>query len=312
MAQAMTPAVVPANRKRAAMAAHAREPVASAVVVIELDEDDDPPIAGNNACSSACSSSSVCRTECGHGASNDACGSVSGVCDSAAVQDKAKVTSASRSVHSAAGIADASSGCITSSPSMLPSEPPPRSAPQPLASPMGASLGASAASLDRGSAPGSARKRRPPVPAFGTWGKPTVCAAAQAREAWQLLRQMPLMTPKRAEDNYEISDKEDSDDGGELGEPDRSQKQEPAWCAGYLEALAAQSDVDPDTIFGCRLPRCDLEAIFTDSLYARCSRERPKRKRGSSGEWKKDRLKQDEIRMYKKKMGHTTSWTTRQ
>lgn len=106
------------------------------------------------------------------------------------------------------------------------------------------------------------------------------------------------------EDNYEVSDKEDSD----AEEPDRSKKHVPTWSKNYLEVVAKQSNIDPDTIFGCRVPRCDLEAIFSDDDYRRFAKDRPQRKRGSSGEWLRDRLSKAEIGEYNRKMGYQRGW----
>lgn len=128
---------------------------------------------------------------------------------------------------------------------------------------------------------------------------------------WQLYRQLPLLEVKRAEDNYEISERDETEDHeGEMAEPDRSHKVSPKWCETYLQALENQSTLDPDTIFGVKVPRCDLEVIFPNTLYERCRQQRPRRKRGSSGQWADDRLRNDEIERYKNKMGHTETWQT--
>lgn len=142
-----------------------------------------------------------------------------------------------------------------------------------------------------------AKKPRPPVPSF---------SAPPLIEPWQALRQTPL-SPKRDEDNYEISDKDENSD--EENEPDRSHKHVPKWCSNYLQLLAAQSSTDPDSIFGSKVPSCDLKIIFSDETYKRFGRERPQRRRGSSANWKKDRLRPQEISEYKEKMGQKTSWT---
>eukprot|EP00931_Biecheleriopsis_adriatica_P065139 TRINITY_DN39771_c0_g1_i1.p1 TRINITY_DN39771_c0_g1~~TRINITY_DN39771_c0_g1_i1.p1 ORF type:complete len:473 (+),score=76.16 TRINITY_DN39771_c0_g1_i1:118-1536(+) len=141
-----------------------------------------------------------------------------------------------------------------------------------------------------------ARSKRPPVPTFK---KPP-----PEPEPWQLVRQIKL-PPKDPEDNYELSDK-GSD--SEAEEPDRLEKHTPAWSLKYLELIEAQADIDADTIFGCRVPHCDLEAIFLDRDYMKFQQDRPKRKRGSSGEWRRDRLSRAEICEYKRKMGHNRRW----
>jgi hypothetical protein len=81
---------------------------------------------------------------------------------------------------------------------------------------------------------------------------------------WQKLRQIRLDAP-RSEDNYEISDHEDSDQ--EMVVKDRRAKRVPEWVRDYLQVVATQADIDADTIFGTRVPKCDLDEIFNDALY---------------------------------------------
>lgn len=136
---------------------------------------------------------------------------------------------------------------------------------------------------------------------------PAPAAHPGGLEPWQVLRQKAL-PPSRPEDNYEISDKggdSDAEDNEEL----RATKHVPAWCDTYLQQLKLQADMDPDTIFGPRVPPCVLEDIFTDEIYASVGKNRPKRKRGSSGDWKRDRLQQNDVSSYKCRMGHVRSWT---
>lgn len=78
--------------------------------------------------------------------------------------------------------------------------------------------------------------------------------------------------------------------------------------ARIMEVINQQADWDPDTIFGTKVPQCNLEAIFTDSLYRQASKNRPARKRGSSQDWKKDRLTKPEVNHYKTRMGHNKCW----
>jgi len=122
-----------------------------------------------------------------------------------------------------------------------------------------------------------------------------------------LLRQLAL-APPRAEDNYEISDPGGDSDAEHNAARDRSGKHVPLWCKSYLDVLAKQADIDPDTIFDSKVPHCRLEDIFLDEMYRHAGRNRPKRKRGSSGDWHKDRLTKQEIRNYKTRMGHVRSW----
>ncbi|CAJ1443370.1 unnamed protein product [Effrenium voratum] len=136
-------------------------------------------------------------------------------------------------------------------------------------------------------------KVKPPVPAF-----------TREPEPWQVLRSMAL-PQKKAEDNYEISDK-GSD--SEVEDLDGVQKHEPAWSMKYLDLLQAQADIDADTIFGSRVPRCDLEEVFTDDDYRKFQSQRPPRRRGSSGEWRRDRLSREEVSAYKRKTGQLRRW----
>lgn len=143
------------------------------------------------------------------------------------------------------------------------------------------------------------KKPRPLVPAFRELVEPAV-----------LLRQ-EVLPPPRPEDNYEISepgDASEDEQGAMSQERDRSQKHVPAWCATYLQDLARQASIDPDSIFGSRVPVCDLESIFPDPLYVTVGQEAPKRKRGSSGDWEQDKLTRAEVREYKRRMGQTGNW----
>lgn len=159
--------------------------------------------------------------------------------------------------------------------------------------------------LPQSSPRSSPRNTRPPVPAFGASASQAAPRSRRESEPWLKLREIKLPPPK-PEDNYELSDKGEESDAEE---PDRSHKHVPRWSAQYLELIEKQVDIDPDTIFGRRVPRCDLLVIFSDNLYQGCNKERPKRKRGSSGEWRQDRLTTQEVGEYKKKMGHAKSWT---
>jgi len=72
------------------------------------------------------------------------------------------------------------------------------------------------------------------------------------------------------EENYDITDKENSDDDEDL---DRSKKLVPNWVRGWPSRVKAQGDLDPDAIFG-PIPQCSLERIFRDpaSVAARANR----------------------------------------
>lgn len=143
-----------------------------------------------------------------------------------------------------------------------------------------------------------------PVDAKGRQGQKRPCApstedSVPEPEPWRLLLRMAL-PPRTQEDNYEISDKGEDSDGEE---PDRSRKYVPEWSKEYLSMLAKQGETDPDTIFGCRVPAVNLDVIFKDEDYRRIHKDRPKRRRGSSGNWGQDRLSRTEVSEYKKKMG---------
>lgn len=145
---------------------------------------------------------------------------------------------------------------------------------------------------------------RPPVPLFCQTPTPSPLQP----DPCLTLRGIRL-TEKLAEDNYEISEHGGDSDGEESQSKDRSHKHVPKWCESYLEELQRQSDVDPDTIFGNKVPQCVLEDIFTNDLYRQVGKNRPKRARGSSGDWRKDKLAQCEVDHYKNRMGHKRSWS---
>jgi len=129
-------------------------------------------------------------------------------------------------------------------------------------------------------------------------------ASPSSPEPWRKIREIPL-PPKCLEDNYELSDAGENSD--EEQQVDRSHKKVPKWCDNYLKLLARQEFVDPDTIFTGRVPSINMDEIFTQDLYDQVGKARPKRQRGSSGDWGKDRLTAKEIRAYKNRMGQGRS-----
>jgi len=139
------------------------------------------------------------------------------------------------------------------------------------------------------------KKSKPAVPLFAETPNPRLERM-----------KVPLDSP-RAIDNYEISEGENSD---EEHSRDRSGKHIPEWSKQYLQMLngQVQQRVDPDSIFGAKVPCVVLEDIFLDEDYRRAGKERPRRTRGSSGEWSRDRLRVEEIGVYKRKMGHSRAW----
>lgn len=116
------------------------------------------------------------------------------------------------------------------------------------------------------------------------------------------------MPEKRPEDNYEISEHGGDSDAEDLRAEAREGKHVPKWCDKFLDQLARQTDIDPDTIFGSKVPVCQLDQVFTDPMYKQAGKNRPKRNRGSSGDWRKDRLAKSEVVEYKTRMGHLRSW----
>ncbi len=103
---------------------------------------------------------------------------------------------------------------------------------------------------------------------------------------------------KNPEDNYEISDRESTDE--EDDSPDRSHKRVPSWCDNWLEQVGEQVKYDPDVIFGTKLLNPELARVFgLENVPPK------RRKRGSSQNWENDKLTIMEIRDYKRTMGQT-------
>jgi len=148
------------------------------------------------------------------------------------------------------------------------------------------------------------KRRRPPVPTFPSVEVPTE------------VRQRTELPPARPDENYEISDTGECSDEEAMLERmaniDRSHKHVPEWCATYLKDLTEQASIDPDSIFGRRVPACVLEDVFPDRHYQRVGQSPPKRRRGSSGNWGKDRLTSGEISDYKRRMGQTRTRLVKQ
>ena len=115
----------------------------------------------------------------------------------------------------------------------------------------------------------------------------------------------PVMIPlgsKVKEDQYEISDK-DTDSENELSPNSRAKKHIPAWCVNWRQKTIAQVAVDPESIFGVTVPKCDLDVVFIEKNYRKMGLQRPKRVRGSSGNWTFDKLTQEEVDKYRAKLG---------
>ncbi|CAD7952642.1 unnamed protein product [Amoebophrya sp. A25] len=112
-------------------------------------------------------------------------------------------------------------------------------------------------------------------------------------------RRLAIRHLKRAEDNYELSDKCSTDEDS----PDRSHKRVPDWCRNWPEKVAQQGLFDPDTIFGCKVANPDLSRIFGANLRTK------KKRRGSSENWENDRLTRREVEAYKKRTNQVREWT---
>ncbi len=116
------------------------------------------------------------------------------------------------------------------------------------------------------------------------------------------LPRMVALLPKQPDDQYDISDK-DTDSEDELSPTARAKKHVPTWCSNWRQKAIAQIAVDPESIFGASLPKCDLDVVFTEHNYKDMGLQRPKRTRGSSGNWNFDKLTQDEVDKYRAKCG---------
>ena len=110
--------------------------------------------------------------------------------------------------------------------------------------------------------------------------------------------------PLREEDNYELSDK-DTDSEQDEDEMDRKRelKKIPEWTHAWREKCMTQSTVDPESIFGIFVPAFEMSLVFNERNYAKMKIDRPKRIRGSSGNWRLDKLKQEEIDEYRRRLG---------
>jgi hypothetical protein len=120
---------------------------------------------------------------------------------------------------------------------------------------------------------------------------------------------MPLTTPPDLDDQYELTEWENSADESAEGreeekERKRAAKRIPAWCIGWIETARDQTKIDPETVFGRSVPRCDLSVIFQGHGGNAYMKAR-KGKRNSSGEWGMDIVSMAEIEAYRQTMGQT-------
>ena len=117
---------------------------------------------------------------------------------------------------------------------------------------------------------------------------------------------VPLAGPPLEEDQYTMTEWADSDAEVDDDEKERRRmaKRIPAWCIGWIETAKTQTSIDPDTVFGTKIPKCDLDTLFgsgTTNAYLKARKGR----RGSSGEWGMDRVSREELTEYRHVMGHT-------
>ncbi|KAF4677035.1 hypothetical protein FOL47_003768 [Perkinsus chesapeaki] len=144
-----------------------------------------------------------------------------------------------------------------------------------------------------------------------TGGKVLLVAATHCILS-QVKRLRSLDSPPRFDDQYPISEyDEDTDEHSE----DARHKHIPAWSMKWQSMVLAQSSTDPDSIFGDRIPSCDIRQVFGDIVasgqldppntqsfkdYIRINDKTGRR--GSTGNWKFDELLDEEIYTYKQKM----------
>ncbi|KAF4686172.1 hypothetical protein FOZ60_005610 [Perkinsus olseni] len=121
-----------------------------------------------------------------------------------------------------------------------------------------------------------------------------------------------LDSPPRFDDQYPISEyDEDTDEHSE----DARRKHIQGWSLEWKSMVLAQSNTDPDSIFGDRIPSCDIGQVFGDIVasgqldppntqsfkdYIRINDKTGRR--GSTGNWRFDELLDEEIYTYKQKM----------
>lgn len=154
----------------------------------------------------------------------------------------------------------------------------------------------------------------PPEELHGCWtGDISPNSRAQSARLWRQIRAQPLPPPD-PEDNYEMSSQGEflDMDSEELElhlEHLRAGKRSPRWSENYKEMVRSQAAWDPDDVFGVRVPPVNLDQILPDELYLEQKLHRSyKRRRGSSGKWEKDRLKDEDVTQYRSSMGHSKAW----
>ena len=127
-----------------------------------------------------------------------------------------------------------------------------------------------------------------------TWERPVLPSGDGARAS----QQYPIC------DEPENSDEESDEDGEEEDKTDRSKIPKWASSAQLGAALAAQEEMDPDDIFNQQVHKqpevCDLRAIFG---CPSAQGQRRYHRRTSSGCWDRDKLNDDEERLYKRAKG---------
>jgi hypothetical protein len=120
----------------------------------------------------------------------------------------------------------------------------------------------------------------------------------------------PLEEDQFSVTSYSETDTEHKAEQDERRRKRRAKKRIPDWCRDWQYMAKLQQHVDPDAIFFSlqAFPKCDLHKIFGDKdKFVGSASSRPKKHRGSSGNWGVDGLTDLEIINYKKLMGQIPS-----
>jgi hypothetical protein len=107
--------------------------------------------------------------------------------------------------------------------------------------------------------------------------------------------------------SYSETDAEHKSEQDERRRKRRVKKRIPEWCKDWQYLAKMQQNIDPDTVFytlKC-FPKCDLNKVFGEN--EKYSDMKPKKHRGSSGNWGVDGLTDVEIINYKKLMGQIST-----
>ncbi|KAF4729205.1 hypothetical protein FOZ63_028237, partial [Perkinsus olseni] len=159
---------------------------------------------------------------------------------------------------------------------------------------------------------GNKREKRPINAALEGFYRDAIASPSLGPSTNGVKRLRSLDSPPRFDDQYPISEyDEDTDEHSE----DARRKHIPGWSLEWKSMVLAQSNTDPDSIFGDRIPSCDIGQVFGDVVasgqldppntqsfkdYIRINDKTGRR--GSTGNWRFDELLDEEIYTYKQKM----------